>query len=140
MPRLFALGLSLVLCSASAMAQMPAGSPFDGRWLVVLACPPSTDGALPFTWRFYADVRGGVLHGEYGTVGQPASMSLDGRIQPDGLAQLVAQGLTGVSAYNVNQAARGIPFRNDVPARFDTNRGAGNWVYRRTCEFSFTRQ
>lgn len=130
----------LVLLTASAAAQAPGASGFDGQWAVLLTCPPSPDGALPFTWRFPAEIRGAVFHGVYGTVGQPASMSLDGRLQSDGSAQLQARGLTGQSAYNLNQTTRGVPFHYDVTARFDAAQGTGSWVTKRICQFTFTKQ
>jgi len=136
----FIFGLLAGLWGAGAAAQAPGGSRFDGHWGVVLACPPSPDGALPFTWRFAAGIRGGVLHGQYGTPGQPPSMSLDGRVEYDGAAQLQARGLAGQSAYNLNQASRGVPFQYDVTAQFDPTRGTGSWVTKRTCDFTFTKQ
>jgi hypothetical protein len=133
------LGLLTVLASAG-IASAADPDRFDGRWNVVLACPRSPDGALPFTFRFVADVHGGVLHGENGQQNQPGWMSLDGRIEPDGAAALQAHGLTGHSAYNINQTARGVPYEHDVTARFDAAHGAGTWVAFRTCDFTFTRQ
>ena len=113
---------------------------FDGRWGVILVCPKAPDGALPFTNEFTADVKEAMLHGEYGLAGQPNWMSLDGRIQPDGAANLEARGLTGDSSYAINHTARGVPFEHDVTAHFDASRGTGNWVTIRTCDFTFTRQ
>lgn len=135
-----ALGLLPTLWSAIVAGQTPTASPFDGKWVVVLFCPKSSDGALPFTWQFAAEVTGSVLHGEHGDAGQPGWMALDGRIGPDGSAHFQAQGMTGQSAYNINHTARGVPFRYEVTAHFDTARGTGSWMTSRTCNFSFTRQ
>src|ERR1700691_4815756 len=115
---LFTLGLLSALWSANAWSQTEDRR-FDGHWGVVLACPPSPDGGLPFTYRFAAQVRGGVLHGQNGTPGQPASLALDGHIQSDGSAQMIARGVTGQSADTVNQTARGVPYQYDVSAQFD---------------------
>ena len=133
-------GLSMVLEGLSALAQGTGDSRFDGRWSVILQCPPAPDGALPFTFKFMAEVANGTLHGQYGTPGQPASLSLDGPIQPTGAAHLIARGMTGQSAYNINQTSRGVPYQYDVDARFAGGQGTGSWVAKRTCNFSFAKQ
>jgi hypothetical protein len=137
---LLIFALPMLLGGPSAWAQGTGGGRFDGRWAVVLECPQAPDGALPFTFHFMADVAGGTLHGQYGTPGQPASLSLDGPIQPSGAAQLKARGLTGQSAYNINQTTRGVPYQYDVDAHFAGAQGTGSWVAKRTCTFSFTKQ
>jgi class 3 adenylate cyclase len=113
---------------------------FDGSWSVILVCPKASDGALPFTLKFTAVVKEAMLHGEHGLAGQPGWLSLTGRIQPNGASDLEASGLTGQSNYNINHTAQGAPFEHDVTAHFDTSRGTGNWVYFRTCDFTFRRQ
>jgi hypothetical protein len=142
MPRTtpFLIGLISAIWAASAAAQAPGAGGFDGTWGVVLACPRSPDGALPFTFRFAADVKGGVLHGQYGTPGAPASLALDGHIQHSGAAQLIGRGITGQSAYNINQTTRGAPYQYDVDAQFGATQGTGTWVAKRICNFTFTKQ
>jgi hypothetical protein len=136
----FTFGLFSMLWTVSAAAPAAGADPFAGTWGVVLACPPSPDGALPFTFRFGAEIRVGALHGQYGTPGQPASLALDGRVQPDGSAHLIARGITGQSAYSINQTMRGVPYQYDVNAQFSAARGTGSWVTKRTCNFTFTKQ
>jgi hypothetical protein len=126
------------LASGATQAGAAEGR-FDGAWSVILACPKAPDGALPFTFRFAATVTGGVLHGENGAAGHPGWMVLDGPIQPDGGAALNARGLTGGPAYNVNNTARGVPYRHDVTAHFNGAGGTGQWVTNRVCDFTFTR-
>jgi hypothetical protein len=106
---------------------------------VILVCPKVPDGALPFTFEFTAAVKDPVLHGEHGFAGQPGWLSLDGRIQPDGAANLAARGLTGHPNYNINRTAQGVPYEHDVTAHFDASRGTGNWVTTRICDFTFRR-
>jgi hypothetical protein len=112
---------------------------FDGSWAVTLACPGSPDGAVPFTFRFVANVKDGVLHGENGQAGQPGWMSLDGPIQPDGAAVLDANGIAGHAAYNINATQAGTPYHHSVTAHFDAARGTGQWVTVRACDFTFVR-
>ena len=143
---LFVVGLLLVLWSASASSATPDAGRFDGRWGVILVCPRAPDGALPWTFEFTADVKEAILHGEHGLAGQPGWLSLDGRIQPDGTANLEARGLTGNPQYNVNQTVGGVPYQHDVTAHFDASRATGNWrafqsnAQVRTCDFTFRRQ
>jgi hypothetical protein len=143
---LFVFGLLSVLWSASASSATPDAGRFGGRWNVTLVCPKAPDGALPWTIEFIADVKEAMLHGEHGLKGQPGWLSLDGRIQPDGVANLEARGITGDARYNLNRTAQSVPFEHDVTAHFDGARGTGNWrAYQsngqfRTCDFTFGRQ
>ena len=132
-----AAALSSLLLTCAALAAPSA--PFDGNWSVRLACPQAPDGAMPFTWDFSGAVRGSVLHATHGQSGQPAWLSLSGRIGPDGSAALTAQGITGTQGYNVNHAGRGVPYRYPVTAHFDPSRGNGFWTTSRRCDFTFTK-
>jgi hypothetical protein len=139
------LALLSLLWSASASSATPDGGRFDGRWNVTLVCPRAPDGARPWTIKFTADVKEATLHGEFGVRGQQGSLSLDGRIQPDGAANLQAHGVTGDPHYNIDQTVQSVPYEHDVTARFDGARGTGYWhAYQingqfRTCDFSFGR-
>jgi hypothetical protein len=136
---------ALCFAASAAPATLDAGR-FDGRWGVTLVCPKAPNGALPFTFEFTAEVKDAALHGEHGLAGRPGWLSLDGRIQPDGAANLEARGLTGDPHYNLGQSVQGVPYEHDVTARFDTSGGTGNWrAYQsngqtRTCDFTFARQ
>ena len=136
-------GVLLILAALAALggtiARADDVSRFDGSWIVTLNCPASSDGALPFTFRFAAQVTGGQLHGENGQAGMPGSMSLDGLIQPEGTAMLDASGVTGHAGYNVHSTGAGIAYRHSVTAHFDADHGAGQWVTTRTCGFTFTK-
>jgi hypothetical protein len=143
---LLVFGLLSALWSASAWSATPDTGRFDGRWGVILVCPKAPSGALPFTVEFTADVKEATLHGEHGHAGHPGWLSLDGRIQPDGAANLEAHGLTGDPHYNLDRRVQGVPYEHDVTARFDASRGNGNWRARqndgqvRTCDFTFGKQ
>jgi len=130
--------LSVLWCASASPAA--GDSRFDGTWNVTLACPEASDGTLPFTWVFTADVKDGVLHGERGRAGEPASMSLDGPIQPDGTANLHAHGLTGDQNHAIHHVRPSTQFEHPVTARFDAARGTGHWQAIRICNFTFSRQ
>jgi len=113
---------------------------FDGQWDVVQTCPASADGALGYRYEYLGDVRASHLHAEHGAVGHGGWISLEGTIQPDGAAKFDAHGITGQSRFAINHAAPGTEFHHLVNARFDGNRGAGQWVTTRVCTFDFTRE
>ncbi len=114
---------------------------FDGNWVVTLVCLPDPKNAfLGFTWQFAARVKDGVLHGQRGIAGLPASLTLDGPIQPDGSALLSAHGLTGDPFYAVGHVAQGTPFGYHVRAQFVGERGSGTRIELRACNYTFVRQ
>ncbi len=134
-----AFGLLSAVWSAGVSSAAADTGAFDGTWSVTLACPQSPDGALPFTWVFAAEVRDAMLHGEHGQKDWPGWLTLDGRIGPDGGANLEARGVTGNAAYNTNQTARGVPYMHPVTAHFDAAQGTGTWTTDRICDFTLTR-
>ena len=138
MRRAFGLIVGLLGAVVGGVATADTGL-YDGAWSVTLDCPRSDDGALPFSYAFNAEVKDGVLHGEHGQTGEPGWLALDGRIQPDGAADLDARGITGVAAYDVEGATRGVPYRHPVTAHFAATHGAGTWTTTRVCTFSFER-
>jgi len=135
------LGLMLQGFAIQATAQPVAGSPtrFDGQWSVSIVCKTTTDGAAGYVTNFMVDVRSGTMHGENGVRQQSGWLSLDGKIQPDGTAMLLASGLTGPSTYNVGKVMPDIPFSYHVDARFDTTHGAGTRVELRPCNVTFAK-
>jgi hypothetical protein len=128
-----------VLAGAAIATASPClgATPFDGRWSVALRCPPSPDGARPFSWRFSSVVKDGILQANHGMPGRPAYLSLHGGIDPSGKADLVAEGVTGMAGYNVHGASAGIPYRYNVPSHFEAKTGSGYWTTTRRCDFSF---
>ncbi len=112
---------------------------FDGAWTVVVFCPAS-ESAPASAVRFMAGVRNGVLHGERGNPGTRGSMTLEGTIQPDGLAHLHASGMTNDSDEVLGVSPRDRSFVYEVSARFQGSRGLGARVDGRRCHLNFTRQ
>jgi hypothetical protein len=132
----FAVVAAIAFASASPAA---AASPNDGRWAVTLVCPGSPDGTQSFTFEFTADVANGSLHCEHGGAGQPGWLSLDGHIRADGGASLSANGITGHQQFNYAETARGLPYRHPVTARFEAQRGTGQWTKPRVGNFTFVK-
>ncbi len=128
---------------AAAAAQPVATTRFDGVWDVVLDCP-TENGAAGYTFRFAAQVRNGVLHGERGMAGQPAWVAIDGTLGPDGTSVLSVNGRTNRIQNNVAQYKSlppGTPYAYSVQARLDGAHGTGTRLDRvRTCNYTFTRQ
>ena len=128
---------------SAAPALLPPGSKkFDGAWEVKVECLDHTEGSLAkgYTLRFTADVKNGVLDGQYKAKGAPGSLTVNGRIQPDGTSELKANGITDEPAYSVNNIARGTPYGYRIKARFDDARGTGSRVEGRTCNYSFVKK
>lgn len=138
---MFRVVLTLTLLILGPCAGLAQGrTSFDGTWLVLFTCTTAPDGASGYTLRYLATVQDGVLHGENGVRGQAASIALDGTIQPDGSAMLLATGLAGDPTYNVGHARPLSPVSYHVQARFQRTSGTGKRVELRDCEAVFTRQ
>jgi len=84
-------------------------------------------------------VKEGRLVGQYGTKDKPSSLTLMGRIQPDGLAALTAPGMNGKSDYTVGFGQPGEKFSYPVTAQFEGSRGTGIRTHGRTCKFTFVK-
>jgi hypothetical protein len=131
--------------AATPPAPLPAGTldagRFDGQWASTMSCP-ATAKALGYTFDFVAQVNGAHLHAQHGAEGAPASLSLDGKIEPDGSALIDAKGYTGLPAYNHGTGAPGILYVFKVAARFDGSSGAASVVLPagRPCDFSFAKK
>ena len=124
------------------LASLPTGSPdarFDGPWNVDLSCMNSSDGALGYTYQFTVHVSNGMLHGERGAPGSSGYIKLDGPIQSDGSAMLVAEGLTGKPVHTVGHVPELSPFRYHVNAHFAGGSGSGNRVEARVCTLGFSK-
>jgi hypothetical protein len=112
---------------------------FDGSWTVVVFCPQS-GGAPASAVRFVAGVNDGVLHGERGNAGSRGAMTLDGTIQPDGVARLRASGITNDADEVLGVTPRDTSYVYQVAARFEGSRGLGARIEGRICHLNFTRQ
>ncbi len=138
----YALTALLACIAGIAFGQEPA-TRFDGTWAVTLVAPDSTDAqgktAKGFTFYFNAQVKDGVLHGEHGEKGKPAWLSLDGKIAPDGTAELTANGIA-VQPYAYKNAPTGTPYIYHVKAKFEGAKGSGTREEGRATAFTFVKQ
>ncbi len=134
----FVLGLAFVLLPATLRAAPENARSFDGNWLTTLSCP-NASGALGYSYQFPTSVMDGVLHGER-HVGQPGQMIFDGRVQPNGSAEIYARGLVGAPEYTPGQIPKGTDYGYHITARFEGSRGSGSRVEGRPCSVTFVRQ
>lgn len=116
---------------------------FDGTWGATLTCADfkdDTGGAKGYTYRFLVQIKDGILLGEYGQQGSSGSLKYDGRVQPDGTAEIQARGLTGSTKTAVGHVSSGTSYSYRVKAHFDESRGTGTRVDLRPCEVVFVKQ
>lgn len=111
---------------------------FDGIWDTVLSCPNDA-GAMGYAFRFASVVKDGSLHGDKGTKGQPGWLEINGRIAPDGVSHLLANGLVGASEYAVGKRPAGTEYAYKIDAMFGEGDGKGKRVEGRPCEVTFVR-
>jgi hypothetical protein len=108
---------------------------FDGAWQATITCVPAA-GAKGYTLRFTAEVKEGNFHAQRGTEGKPNSMTLDGQIQPDGSADILASGLTGDSNFTVGNLAPGTLISYSIQAKFEGPSASGSRAELRPCRFT----
>jgi uncharacterized caspase-like protein len=123
----------------SSRASSDSARRFDGYWNVTVKCPKYKDGGA-FTLDFWAQVKDGVLRGDYLTEGAAGWFRLQGDIQPDGSAKLAVKGLTGNPKDTVGNVLKGSPVSYQVEALFDGTSGTGRRVQTRPCELTFAKQ
>jgi hypothetical protein len=70
----------------------------------------------------------------------PGSLRIEGPIQPDGTAELIAKGLTGHPDNAVGHHAPATPYTYRIKARFEGSKGVGTRLDARKCDFTFTKQ
>ena len=81
----------------------------------------------------------GSSRGSSGACGQPSSLTLNGRIQPDGKASIDARGVTGDPKYTVNRVGQGSPYSYRADVQFDGARGSGKRTKTRPCSLTFVK-
>jgi hypothetical protein len=111
---------------------------FDGEWDATVQCPEH-NGAEGYTFRFSVQVKDGVLAGQYGIAGRPSSLTLAGKIQPDGNAIIDANGMTGKPRFTINRVETGTTYSYRVDVRFDGRRASGTRTKIRPCTLSFVK-
>jgi hypothetical protein len=118
----------------------PASGPFDGTWFTTLECKTGSGGRA-FTYRFLGQVKDSRFSGEQGTDGQPSWFRLEGKIQPDGSAAMLAVGIVGNSTFAAGRVATGTRYNYPVSAHFDGSKGTGERSdHKRVCTVEFVKQ
>ncbi|MBB2930474.1 hypothetical protein [Paraburkholderia silvatlantica] len=113
-----------------------AAGTFDGDWNVTLTCPKGADGTSGYRYRFPAEIQQNILHGEHGERDAGGWLTLDGKLEPDGSATLVAQGLSASSLHANTRST----YSYEVSAQFDATSGSGLRTTARKCDFVFVRE
>ena len=128
--------------SPTATASPPAGTSraFDGTWLATIVCDKTRDGALGYTHRLPAQVKDGVLIGQFVSQDNPAALTLSGVIKADGSAFLSVSGRTGAEGYTVGRVRPGSSYSYTANARFEGSLGSGTRNELRNCNLSFVKQ
>ncbi len=125
------------LASVSQPARPPALARFDGAWNVTVECP-AHGSASGYTRQVLAQVKDGALAAQAGQAGQPGSLTLSGKIQPDGKASIDARGMVGDPKNTANRLSQGTAFAYRVDAVFEDARGVGNRTDNvRPCRLTF---
>jgi len=113
------------LASVSQPARARDLTRFDGAWNVTVQCP-AHGSASGYTRRLLAQVKDGALAAQLGDVGQPNSLTLSGKIRPDGKASIDARGMVGDPRNTANRLSQGTAYAYRVDAVFEDARGVGN--------------
>jgi hypothetical protein len=134
------LGGALSAVCPSLPAWSAGNQVFDGTWDVSVACAQAPDGALPYSWLFSAEVRGGAIFGHYHKPEIMPSGTLSGQIGADGDALLIMQGLTGDNGHTLGNVSPGAPFYYTITARFTAEHGTGKRNEGRECVLDFVKR
>lgn len=132
--RIDALKQKVALAPAAAESKT-----FDGKWDVTVNCT-SSGNALGYTRALSATVANGVFHAEDLDRRTNSTLAINGQIPADGKTTLSAKGLTGPSAYAVNNIAPGSPYAYTIDAQFERSRGNGKRNELRPCSFTFVKR
>jgi hypothetical protein len=135
-PMVFALAGAL---TGPQVLPAAGDGPFDGTWDTVLSCE-NTAGALGYSFKFPSMVKDGMLHGEKGKKGKPGWLQLDGKILPDGSANIYADGLVGAAEVAIGHRPAGTQYGYHIEAKFSEESGTGKRVEGRPCSVTFTKK
>lgn len=144
--------LLFVLAGLSSIAAVGAGGSyfflrgtaagkFDGAWTTKMDCP-KTATANPIAFEFVTVVKDSHLHGQYGEVGKPGTITLDGDVSANGSALVNAHGHSGQRESNQNNVPPGLPYAFDIPLQFGAAKAAASihLPLGRPCDFTFVKK
>jgi hypothetical protein len=121
----------------------PSAERFDGTWDATVSCSDVNENdprARGYVLQFPVEVKQGILRGQHGSQNVSGWLKLEGRIESDGGARLVARGLTGDPDYALGRVQRSSPYVYSVTAHFDAARGSGQRVELRPCQLTFVKR
>lgn len=137
------LRLLLPALLATGAGSAAAQATFDGTWQATVVCSDhqSASGIVAKGYTLVLDVtvRQGWLDGQLGKPGSANSLRLSGAIQPDGQANLVAEGFTGNPQYSIDRVPASSRYSYTLKTLFEARRGSGQRVEGRPCEAVFVR-
>jgi hypothetical protein len=120
-----------------------APGPFDGRWSVHLVCPDTKDknGVLVkgYEYNFSVAIQEGVLLGQHGAPGHPASVTYSGRVSEDGTLEINATGATGKSEFAVGRVPQGTQYGYTLHGKLSDPGGEATRRELRPCTATFGR-
>jgi hypothetical protein len=133
------LAKSKIAALTAVSAPMPGADlrRFDGIWVAKVACESQAPVWPAESYQFTANVRDGVFHAQTGVEGMPRFRSYDGKIQPDGTAEIFVKGLTGDTELDPIHRPAGTEYRWKVAGKFEGSHGVGVRADERTCHFDF---
>ena len=120
------------------LASPTKSNAYDGRWLTRISCP-TFGRAQGYSTELPAEVKDGAYNARIGTVGEPGSLLIDGKIIFDGTSALLAKGSVGSTAASGGTAV-GTPYFYHVIAQFEHSRGTGKRLEFRPCNLTFVKQ
>jgi hypothetical protein len=138
--------LAFLAAASGACAQassVPISSVHDGRWSVALVCPDLKNQSSlikGYEYTFAAVVKDGKLEAQYGTPGQPDSLSLAGIVRSDGALEITANGIVGASTSAVGMVPRGTPYHYTMRGHLGGTGGQAVRREARACTATFSRQ
>jgi uncharacterized caspase-like protein len=132
-------GLAKSKIAALAAPTAPAADVrrFDGIWITKAVCESKPPIWPVESFQFSGLVRNGVFHGQIGDEGKPSSRSYDGKIGPDGIAEILIKGFTGDTERDPLHRPIGTEYRWKIAGRFEGSHGTGIRADERTCNFDF---
>jgi hypothetical protein len=104
----------------------------------MMSCP-AFGRAQGYSQELSAEVKDGAYHARLGTIGEPGSVIIDGKIVSDGTSALFAKGFVGSTATS-GGSALGTPYFFHVIAQFEHSRGTGKRIEFRPCNLTFVKQ
>ena len=111
---------------------------FDGTWQTTWTCA-NVGQSLGYTFEFRGQIKDGTYHGLHGTMGQPGSLELEGKIEADGTAGFKGAVIVNSPIAGMG-AARGTVSPIYALARFDHASGTGSRINLRPCTLTFVKQ